>query len=173
MLYTPICYAKSTNLDCSKHVIYCQIKANSPNIDSKYAMTLSNMIYKAAKKHKIPTKVYTAILMQESSYKLGAVGSSCGFRTPASDYDEQCVYADFGIAQINYKTIKHYEMDKEKLLKDLEYSVNAGAKVLQWFHKTYHKREPYRWWNRYNCGTKKSVLRDTCQKYHKNVSRWL
>ncbi len=119
------------------------------------------MIHKASVKHKIHPRLYTAILMQESGYKLDA--KNCG--------PEKCT--DFGIAQIYYKTAKRYNFDIQKLLTDLEYSVNAGAKVLAWFRKTYASSEKY-WWCRYNTGTAPfSKIRHICLKYRRLVSRFL
>lgn len=109
--------------------------------------------------------------MQESSYVLDAKNCLTGIRQPDNLSIEK-VCSDFGISQIYYKTVKSYEFEVDRLLNDLEYSVNAGAKVLAWFKKTYSHKE-HNWWVRYNCGTKPSVERKTCQKYFERVSRWM
>lgn len=156
--------------DCSKHPVYCQILKNSPRIDKKYALRLSDLIYKHSKANSIPAKVYTAILMQESAYKLSAVNTKCGL-----DYKRKhptCVWVDFGISQINYKTAVSYGFDIEKLTTDLDYSVKAGAVALSYFKKRYSSSES-KWYARYNCGTKPGINRKTCQKYIKEVDRWL
>jgi soluble lytic murein transglycosylase-like protein len=157
--------------DCGQHPIYCQILENSPRIDEQYAFKLSNIIFKASRKHNIPSNLLTAILRQESNYKVSAKNGACGVLR--GDYKkEACIWVDFGISQINYRTARSYNMDFYKLLNDVEYSVNAGAEVLAWFRKKYASKED-RWWVRYNCGTKPSVYRDSCQKYYKDVKRWI
>lgn len=119
---------------CDQHPIYCQITKNKPKINKQYAMQLSNIIYKAAKKHQVKPSRLTAILAQESMYKLDA------FNPKSKDY---------GIAQINHKTAENFNFDVEKLLTDLEYSVNAGAIVLADFKRMYgHKEDDF--WTRYN-----------------------
>lgn len=157
--------------DCGEHPIYCQILKNSPRINKVYAFKLSNIIYRVSKKHNIPADVFTAILRQESAYKLSAKNGKCGVLT-GQYKKEACIWVDFGISQINYRTAKSYNMNFYKLLHDLEYSVEAGAKVLSWFRSKYAKND-YRWWVRYNCGTKPSTYRDSCNKYYKAVGRWL
>ena len=139
-------------------------------------MTLSNLIYKASVRHGIPADIYTAILMQESGYRMGALNEDCGWKSHKTYIENKkiiCVAKDLGMSQIHYKTINAYGFDKERLMNDMEYSVNAGAKVLAWFHKVYAKREPIKWWTRYNCGTHPKVNRTTCNAYLKRVSRWI
>ncbi len=62
-----------------KHAVYCQILRNKPRIDRKFAMALSNQIARATSKHRVPANVYTAILMQESTYKVEALGCHKGY----------------------------------------------------------------------------------------------
>lgn len=119
-------------LVCINNPVYCQIQKNNPGLDSRYISALSSQINIACKKWQVPCNIYTAILMQESSYRLNVRSGD-----------------DYGIAQIN--TIIH-DFDKTKLLTDLEYSVNAGAQVLAHF-KHRADREPD-WWVRYNIGYK-------------------
>lgn len=66
--------------DCSKHPIYCQIVRNSPKINKKYAMRLSNVIYKYTRKYNLDKTIFTAILAQESMYRLDAINCHKGIR---------------------------------------------------------------------------------------------
>lgn len=159
-------------VNCNTHKIYCQIKNNHPKIADKFAMQLSNIIYKNAKKYRIPADIYAAILMQESAYRVGAIAKACGLRKPSS-VNEVCVIADFGMSQINYKTAKSYGFDIERLTTDIEYSVEAGAKVLSWFHRRYSERE-HDWYCRYNVGTRpKHKIKTACETYLRMVRRYL
>ena len=186
-------------VDCKKHSIYCQIKKNKPSLSNKYAMRLSNVIYKMHRKYKIPKHIYTAILMQESGYNLKAKNCHKGLGWASKRVDEEIQYClnhnnaqfdadfclnnietheemevctDFGISQIYYKTARKYGFKIHKLNKDLAYSVEAGAKVLQGFMKRYKKRDKD-WWVRYNCGSRGTTKRDTCQIYKKLVERYM
>jgi len=190
--------------DCEKHPIFCQIKQNKPGIDSDYAMKLSNIIYKMHKKYHIPSRIFTAILMQESGYSLGAKGCHKGIQQPSKKYIETAnnicqvgkvgvpeanikgclknfpqmgnietkVCTDFGISQIYYKTAKGWGFDISRLTTDLEYSVEAGAKVLHDIMERFEAKDND-YWVRYNCGFRSTTKRDTCQIYKKMVQRYL
>jgi soluble lytic murein transglycosylase-like protein len=140
---------------CDINAIFCQIVKNNPKIDLNYAYRLSNVINKVALEIGVNPKEYAAILAQESMYKLDA--KNC--------WGNVC--HDYGIAQINKKTIEAFKFDKKKLLTDLEYSVKAGAIVLADFKKMYGKKE-VDFWTRYNasCPEKR-------QKYKQLVTRFL
>jgi len=169
------CDSYGSEIDCSKHPAYCQIKKNKPRMSPHYAMKLSNLIHKASKKWGVPKRIYTAILKQESNYNLIAVKREKGVLEPRSFYPRPRIVniaQDFGIAQINYITAQKYGYDLDRLLKDLEYSINAGAEVLSWFYKTYADKDDA-WWSRFNCGTKRTTTRATCQRYLRDVSRWM
>jgi len=122
---------------CDKNPLMCQIVKNNPRIDLNYAYELSNIIYEKATKHNINPRRFAAILAQESMYRLDAKNCKDG------------VCNDFGIAQINKKTIEAFGFDKQRLLKDLEYSIEAGVLVLADFKRMYGDKEQY-WWTRYN-----------------------
>lgn len=111
--------------------------------------------------------------MQESGYSVHKVYSACGRLKMGEEY-EFCVYQDFGMSQVNYKTAKKYKYDVTKLIQNEEYSINAGAEVLQWFYQTYGKKEPNWWWTRYNCGVKPDPhKRLTCREYKRLTGRYL
>jgi len=88
--------ASAFGKDCTKHPIFCQIVKNKKGINKKYAMELSNVIYKMHRKYHIPSRIFTAILMQESGYKLGAKGCHSGIQQPSKKYMETakdtCLY---------------------------------------------------------------------------------
>jgi soluble lytic murein transglycosylase-like protein len=169
MITTP-CIVKA-DLNCNRHPIYCQIKGNNPTLNSRYAFKLSNLIYKVSKRYDVPARIYTAILMQESAYKLSVKNCTRGLN---DKWEADRVCNDFGISQINYLTARSYGMDIEKLTTDLHYSVRAGAKVLSWFKVRYQGKEPGRWYCRYNTGTASPrKIKKNCDKYLKLVSRYL
>lgn len=137
---------------CAQNPIYCQIVKNKPTINRKYAMKLSNLIYKITKNHNINAHSFTAILAQESMYKNKV------FNKKSKDY---------GIAQINIHTAKRFGFKPKKLLNNLEYSLKAGAIILADLKKRYGKKEKY-YWTRYN-----SFRKINREKYKKLVMRYL
>ena len=188
--------AKAKGIDCNRNPIYCQIKKNSPRLNSKKAYHLSNVIHKAALKHRIPTRIFVAILAQESGYSLKAKGCHRGLREETiEEVEHRCnalqsskgeclangrlypkkietrICSDFGIGQIYFKTAKGFGFDIGRLTVDLEYSIDAAAIVLADFQKRYSARETH-WWLRYNCGGRGTTKRDTCQIYKKLVERY-
>lgn len=183
------CFSVSA-IDCNRHPIYCQILKNKPSIDKKHAMKVSNIVYKMHKKYHIPSRIFTAILMQESEYSLSAKNCQSGLVLPVCEnlepnsivikcnrypnlfLTEKKVCTDFGISQIYYKTAKRWEFDINKLTNDLEYSVEAGAKVLHDIMERFEAKDND-WWTRYNCGFRGTTKRKTCQIYKKLVTRYL
>lgn len=160
----------NSNKICIDHKIYCQIIKNSPSIDRNYAMTMSNYIYKFSKKYGISSRVYTAILAQESMYKLNAKNCTKGLHKDYMIPVEAC--SDFGISQIHYNNIPRFKFNVGKLLNNLEYSIEAGFKVLHDIKKRVDISDKD-WYTRYNCGLKGTTKRETCQRYKKLVEKYL
>ena len=142
-----------------------QIKKNSPKISKEYSKTLAKTILEKSKKHGVSPTILAAVLMQESSYRISAKNFRCGISVTTGEQD--CVVVDYGIGQINHKTIKNFNFDETRLLSDLEYSVEAAAIVLADFKRMYgHKEEEY--WTRYNSSTPSKR-----EKYKMLVARYM
>lgn len=158
------------SVDCNIHKIYCQIVRNKPDIDEDYAMELSNIIYTITKKYDIDSRIYTAILAQESMYNLEALNCVTGLKYTEAEglyyFKNSTVCTDIGISQIHYSTIKKYNFDAEKLTTNLTYSVEAGIKVLSKFKKKYGDKEKD-YWTRYNSSNESQR-----EKYRNLVSRY-
>lgn len=182
------------DVDCFKHPICCQIIKNNKYLDINFAMQLSNAIHKISRKYNINSRLFTAILMQESSYNVKAIGChyekkdinayeymervvQCHTKTDEWHLIEQCekripkkvkrkVCSDFGIGQINERTVQRYNFEINSLLYDLEYSVEAAAIVLKDFQKRYKHKE-WNWWTRYNASSedKREIYRHKVEKY--------
>ncbi len=103
------------------------------------AVKLATYIDKAAAKHNVPSNILTALIAQESMFRVGAVNK---------------LTQDYGIGQINIRTIKAYKLDMHRLLTDVDYSIDAAAMALSYFHKRYQAVES-KWYCRYNVGTAK------------------
>lgn len=142
----------SPQKDC-QYTTNLQIKENAPQLSSMYVDYLSHLIDRVSKKYNLSCEVYTAILMQESRYNLSAKNCTSG------------VCTDFGIGQIHIGSIRRYKLDKRRLLTDLEYSLEAGAKILYDFKKAHKRKSIY--WAYYNSSNKLAQ-----NKYIKLVSKW-
>jgi len=139
-------------------LVYNQILVNRPKIKVLYAQALANEIHKQSKNYKISPKIISAILAVESMYDHTKVNKHSG---------------DYGLSQINYKTIKAYKLDKARLSNDIAYSIKSGALVLSYFHKRYAHKEKH-WYARYNVGTREGAIKSkTAKNYIKLVSKYL
>lgn len=135
--------------------IFSQVKRNAKHLPAYEVGKITVAVLKMAKKYKINPKLYAAILMQESSYNVKA--KNCN--------KIKCF--DYGMSQINNYTILRYEFNKDKLITDVKYSIEAGAKVLYDIKRMYAKKEQD-WWTRYNAKSD-----DKRQIYKEKVMRWL
>lgn len=132
--------------------VYNHLLKNKRDLDRTYADRLAQAIYKASNKYNLnPIKV-SAILRQECRYKLSCVND---------------LTKDYGIGQINIKTIKAFKFDKKRILNDLDYSVEAAVIVLADFKRMYgHKEKDY--WTRYNTSNPEKR-----KKYKQLVAQYL
>lgn len=144
-------YGESYLKDCAQNAVYCQIIKNNPKIDQGYALELATLINQVAVEYNLKPYRLAAIIAQESGYKLNAVNTKS---------------KDYGIAQINQKTIKAFEFDQHRLLTDLRYSIEAGAIVLSDFKRRYgHREKDY--WTRFN-----SSIPEKREEYKQLVLRY-
>ncbi len=140
------------NLVFADVTVYNQILSNKPDLDKIKAKKIAHHISMVNIRYKIPKKIYTAILMQESRYKLNAVNKKSN---------------DYCMAQINARTAKAFNFDKKRLLTDLKYCIEAGAIVLADFQKMYAHKENT-WFTRYNSSNPKKR-----KIYFSNISKWM
>lgn len=128
--------------------VQLHIESNRPNIDKEKSFKIAKNISIYSQKHQVDPFLFSAILMQESSYRMISTKN------------------DLGIAQVNRTTAKLYGFNVEKLSSNLEYSIASGIKILSDFKQMYGKKEKH-WWTRYNSPTPKNR-----EKYKKLVDRW-
>jgi hypothetical protein len=159
-------------------------------------MKLSNVIYNISSRYKLPKRVFTAIIAQESMFKMGAKNTKRGFikkdlltlrleynlciemmsisdckkfmSSPMTHYQEIEILTDVGVTQIHTSNIKKFGFDIDKLLTDMEYSVEAGAIILSRIKKRWQRKEPLNYWSRYNSST--PIKRE---QYQQLVERWM
>lgn len=186
ILLWPLVSLAKVNL--AKNPIYAQIVTNKPSINKDYALKLSNLIHKYSKLYNFDSNIFTAILAQESMYRLETKACTKGLRLlsleevhffnslcesylNASKPEEykKCVKGiedvavdrvcqDFGIGQVNYRTARSYKFEVNKLTTDLEYSIKASSKVFADITRMYRHREPQDYYTRYNASNKAKRL---------------
>jgi soluble lytic murein transglycosylase-like protein len=132
--------------------VYKQILKVRPGIEPNYALRLAKSIYEVAGAFKIEPKLLTAILAQESMFKVDAINIKSH---------------DYGLAQINRKTAKLYKFDLKRLQADPKYAIWAAGVVLNDFHKMYGHKEKDAW-TRYN-----SSKPENRQRYKILVARYM
>jgi soluble lytic murein transglycosylase-like protein len=108
--------------------------------------------------HGLDPDLFVAILIVESNMRLNAYNAET---------------KDYGIAQINIHTARAFKFDTARLLTDLRYSIDAGAKVLADFQKRYKDKEPDIFYCRYNQGSGKlkGIKLRRCMNYIAKVER--
>lgn len=139
LIFSGICMADvAWGIDCNKHKVFCKIKELRPDIDTEFALALSNTIYKKAKKFGIDPMISVAIAMQESSLRninRESYGVIKNCTNPEAVDTMDCkprkVITDIGIFQINTASVFHYDLDIEKLLTEIDYQVMAHFKILK------------------------------------------
>ena len=136
----------------AKDIYHDIIKINS-NINKEYAKELARIIRKKSNQYKIDKHLLVAIFAQESMFNQYAINCN-----------KKCT--DYGIGQIHHTNIKRLSLDPNKLLHDLDYSIETSTKILIYFKKVYKNKE-MAWWTRYNANHPK--LR---KKYRKLVCRY-
>jgi soluble lytic murein transglycosylase-like protein len=117
-----------------------QIRGARHDMSVSQVKALNKLISKACIKHGIPCELFTAVLIQESRLHVDAINLKTH---------------DYGIGQINIKTIKRLNLDQSKLTSDTAYSIDAAALVLKYFYK--HYKHETLWYGRYNAGTSHSL----------------
>ena len=152
---------------CTDNPVYCKIVKIDGGINKEYAYRLSNAIVKYSAKYGVSKFLLTAILAQESGFRLNAKSCDKGlvFLDDEWKLDEVCF--DFGIGQINYRNIEVYNLDVELLLTNLDYSVEASVVILKYFYDKYSHKE-VNWWSRYNASSPNNRA-----LYERRVSRFL
>lgn len=164
---------------CDVHPLYCTIKKINPSLKDDYVMRLSNIILSKSQKYNIDKYLIVAKLAQESMFTMGAKGYKKVKKTVAVEHNDESyikttttvtIYkvVDYGISQININNIKHYKMNIDRLMNDMDYAVDRGVFMLSTFLK-YKDDEPFTWWSRYNAGSKTDKRTHLHDEYHTKI----
>ncbi len=99
---------------------------------------MAKAIHKETKKAELDWRLVTAIFFQESSLRLD----------PQNCHKNHC--QDFGLGQVRLKVWgDHFDIDRNRILSDVHYSVHVSVKVLKDYKRRYGKKE-LNWFTRYH-----------------------
>lgn len=133
-----------------------QILRNTKNSPPHDPVRLATAFVASASKYGLDARLLAAIGAVESGYFVAAVNKRSN---------------DFGLMQVNVYNVKSLKLSKTLLVTDIEYSIDAGARILKYFKDRFEREEPRNWFARYNCGTGK--WRRVCDVYASKVRRFL
>ena len=163
---------------CKRNKIYCAILKLRPEIDSKFAMDLSNAIYKYSKRSKVDPFRVVAIAMQESSLSPVIRYETVRVKKTICAREKVCVVryvkekraTDFGIYQFHVKTVKTLGVDQKRLMADLDYATKVHTEFLAMKQKQCSSKYKNTAWACYNSATPnlhKSYARKVEKHYNK------
>lgn len=148
-----------------QHPIYSKIVKLKPNIDKKYAMYLSNLIHKYAKKYNQNPFISVAIAMQESGIRnISRSQSVVLLNNPIKIVKG---YSDICLFQIHVNTAVNYNIDILKLSKSLDYCVEQHFRIMR------HKRKICKHLAKDSWSCYHSMTRSNRLYYKKLVERYL
>lgn len=129
--------AKTLTVTKIKNAIeYLNLKHH--NASSYDSTDLAEPLYASSLKYGMDWRIVLAIFDHESRLKFEAVNWKS---------------RDFGIGQVNYRTILRRKIDLGRLLTDREYAVEASVAILSELKDKYAKIEKKHWWSRYHSPT--------------------
>lgn len=126
---------------------YYDILKIHPQIDPKQAQIISHHITRVATRYGLDKYLLVAIMAQESMFNNSAKNCNIGIDKKGNS---RLVCFDFGILEVNFRTAEAHKFSLKRIMSDVGYSIDCGAKVLLGFKKVYEKKEPQNYWTRYN-----------------------
>lgn len=137
------------------------IKHRKPKIDRDLLHYKVSTIIKVSDKFKLSPVLLASIVSVESEFNVKAIRYTKGKAS------------DFGLGQIHYKSVKRYNFDKQKLVTNFKYSLEAAATVLKDLKKSFYKKNPNKWYLRYNVGTGRNAVNwKVAKNYCKKIAKY-
>ena len=125
----------------------------NPNVSYSNSVKIANAALKCEKKSGVGINTILGLIYTESSFKINAY----------NEYSN-----DYGLTQVNHWHVRRSGLDKERLLRDVDYNVKHGCGILTYFKNRYGQSEnKNEFLARFNCGTRKG-----CYKW-KPVKRYV
>jgi len=144
---------------------YYVLKQLQPDLKVCQAIELATSIESLCKKYNLPEDEFLSILFQESSLKTDP--KSC-LKRP-----QNCTH-DFGIGQVNYIIWgKKINLEPIKALKNISYSVEISAKIINHYKKKYSQKDKD-WIYRYHSKTPslKKAYKERIEAIHAKIKKY-
>ncbi len=152
------------------------IRAIQPSLSWKEANRHAWMIYNVAEASGLDWKLLVAVTFQESSFKHFRGDRSCGL---TEDGEEACVWKTFGPMHVYYAVWrKKLNLVAQRMLHDLEYGYQVGARILKRVKTKYRANDKY-WIGRYNSNTSKykiayaNKVHGHLANINRRLNRWI
>lgn len=154
----------TSNQHITEQTVSELIQFLQPSLSDSVSKQIAVSVLKYSRDINLDWRLFISILYQESSltmdpqgcYKnelhppLRKVKTKTGFKMISKPL-KKCI--DYGIAQINFHTWgEELDLDKERLLTDIDYSINAASKILFYYKHRFSKKDR-RWHLRYHSST--------------------
>jgi hypothetical protein len=140
------------DINVSKNPIYQAILVLNPSLPKKEALKYSDIIYKYSKMYEVDPFLVVSIARQESRLNLDTVREvvfeEIFFDNNSKKFIKKIELTDFCMMQINKANVISKKLDPDKLLKDPDYCIHEGFKILNFFKK-FANSDDF-WWTRYN-----------------------
>lgn len=144
-----------------------------PGLDEAEAFKHANIIYILAHKYKIDWRIITAVAFQESSFLFMVGDKECGVIRETGKYT--CVYKAVGPMHVYIEHHKDkYNIDTERMVKDLEYAYEVGVRILAAHYKSVATIDVL-WFGKYNSTTPKfkHIYADRIMNHYGRIERYL
>jgi soluble lytic murein transglycosylase-like protein len=134
-----------------------------PSLDEKEAIIITKSLLNSADHYNLDWMIMASIIAQESSFR----------KDPQNCLHTKKVCIDLGISQINYGTWgKTLNLDRIKLLTDIQYNIDTMAKILSRLKAKYSRE--LSWHTRYHSFTPshRKVYADFIYHYFLKISSY-
>lgn len=144
------------------------------DLSSKEALQYSNIVAKYSKKYKLDPFLVVSIMRQESvinKFPLRTVGNTIEFEEATSRFVSKTEITDFCMMQIHMSNVIAKNLDHSRLLKDPDYCIHEGLKIL--VHFRYLKASDKYWWTRYNSSIphKREIYKSQILEHYSKIKR--
>lgn len=155
ILFISILCSTASGAEADLNIMLHKFKASGANI--QYEHKIKDAVLKASKRYGLDPQTLLGIAIVESSLDQWSVNTKT---------------QDYGLMQVNQHNIRALKLDRNKLLNNIEYNIDSGARILSYFVRRYGTLEGL---CRYNVGTA-PVLKPRqlkrCMEYVTKVQYW-
>ena len=130
-----------------RNPIYAHLKVLRPSMPHKYALRMSNLLYKYSRRYGTDPHLSVALGMTETSLRQINRKETVAVKNEAGYTVYKKAVTDIGVWQLHVRTIALQGLDPELLQHDLEYQVKEHIKLLAKKIKLCSKKRIAKRWN--------------------------